>query len=80
MRFVEGIGSEDDHFFDQWERKYGKESVISTTEEKCVHLWHGIWGKEVPAEFSDLVMKNRILRDELKEVYPNNGDFNSVKF
>ena len=80
MRFVEGIGSEDDHFFDQWERKYGKESVISTTEEKCVHLWHGIWGKEVPAEFSDLVMKNRILRDELKEVYPNNGDFNSVKY
>jgi glycosyltransferase involved in cell wall biosynthesis len=79
MRFVEGIGSEDDHFLDQWERKYGLGSIVSTTEEKCVHLWHGEWAKSVPSEFSDLVLKNRILRENLKWTYPNNGNFNSIK-
>lgn len=79
MRFVEGIGSEDDHFLDQWERKYGMGSVFSTTYEKCVHLWHGEWGRGVPSEFSYLVMKNRQLREDLRFTYPNNGDFNSVK-
>lgn len=76
VRFVEGIGSEDDHFLDQWERKYGLGSIVSTTKEKCVHLWHGEWTKQVPSEFNDLVIKNRILRDELRWIYPNNGNFN----
>lgn len=78
MRFVEGIGSEDDHFLDQWERKYGLGSIVSTTQEKCVHLWHGEWGKAVPSEFSPLILKNRILREELKWIYPNNGNFNTI--
>jgi glycosyltransferase involved in cell wall biosynthesis len=80
MRFVEGIGSEDDHFLDQWERKYGNGSIISTTEEKCVHLWHGEWGHKVPSEHAPLIMKNRILRDNLKWIYPNDGDFNKIKY
>lgn len=78
VRFVEGIGSEDDHFFDQWERKYGIGSVLSTTMEKGVHLWHGEWAKAVPDHLQEHVTVNRKLRNSLNNTYPNNGDFSSV--
>jgi hypothetical protein len=80
VRFVEGIGSEDDHFLDQWERKYGMGSVLSTTDEKGIHLWHGEWGRQVPTELNYFVEKNSNLREQLKFIYPNNGDFYSIKF
>lgn len=78
IRFVEGIGAEDDHFLDQWERKYGLGSVLSTTEEKGVHLWHGEWGKSVPQHLNMFIEKNRDLRNQLSNCYPNNEDINSV--
>jgi hypothetical protein len=80
MGFVEGIGSEDDHFLDQWQKKYGNHSVLSTTEEKGVHLWHGEWGKSVPSHLNFLVSKNRQLREQLNSSYPNKGEFTTINF
>jgi hypothetical protein len=80
MNFVEGIGSEDDHFIDQWIRKYGRSSIISTIKDEGIHLWHGEWGKNVPSELNDLVSKNRDLRHNLHNSFPNNGDFNTIIF
>lgn len=80
MRFVEGIGSEDDHFLDQWIRKYGRNSIISTIKDEGIHLWHGEWGKGVPSELNELVIKNRNLRSNLNNTFPNNEDFNTIIF
>jgi hypothetical protein len=80
VRFMEGIGSEDDHLLDQWRRRYGPDSVHTLLEEHGVHLWHGEWGKSVPAHLAGWVDKNAALRKSLSGTYPNNGDFWSIKY
>jgi hypothetical protein len=80
IRFLKAIGSEDDHLMDQWRRKYGSDHVRTLIEEEGVHLWHGEWGKMVPQEYWPWVEKNTQLRRDLSNTYPNNGDFESIKY
>lgn len=80
VRFNDGIGSEDDHLMDQWRRKYGSVNVQSVVEEKGVHLWHGLRGKELPPEDLPFVYKNVQLRQKLKREFPNGGLFTTVLY
>jgi len=79
MLFLDGIGSEDDHFLDQWRRHYGN-YVETLMGHKGIHLWHGEWGKGVPQELYGWVNKNASLRKDLDKILPNKGDFASIKF
>lgn len=80
VRFMNGIGSEDDHMMDQWRRKYGADNVITLLEEEGVHLWHGEWGKGVPQQYYPWVNLNAQLRQTLQNTPPNNGDFGSIQW
>lgn len=80
IRFLGGIGSEDDHLMQQWRRKYGDVSVVTLLHHAGVHLWHGEWGKRVPQNLFEWVHKNGKLKKELSNTYPNNGDFDSIKY
>lgn len=80
VRFLDGIGSEDDHFLDQWRKCYGAEYVKSLVNHHGVHLWHGEWGKGVPSELNKWVNQNANLRTALSNVYPNDGNFLKINY
>ena len=80
IRFGGGIGSEDDHFLDQWRRKYGRDHVITLLEEHGLHMWHGGFSAGVPQHLYHHVNYNASLRRSLSSTYPNGGNFHSVNY
>lgn len=73
-RFMDGIGSEDDHFLYQWRKHYGTSSVLTLLDAKCVHLYHGGMASGpsgVPSELHKWVMRNANLYKMIKEETPN---------
>jgi glycosyltransferase involved in cell wall biosynthesis len=80
MRFLQGIGSEDDHMMDQWRRKYGTDKVMTLEDEHGVHLYHGEWGRgHIPQQLHPYIHLNAQLRKLLHNTYPNNGNFGNIK-
>jgi len=80
VRFLNSVGSEDDHMMDRWRAVYGENNVVTLLEEEGVHLWHGEWGKGVPAHLYTWVDVGVNLRNSLKHINPNDGKFNSIKW
>jgi len=75
VRFSDGIGSEDDHFLDQWRRKYGNDKVVSLIHLHGVHLHHGGFSDGVPPALNYFIELNGRLRNSLKTTFPNDGNF-----
>jgi glycosyltransferase involved in cell wall biosynthesis len=80
LRFGSGIGSEDDHFLDQWRRRYREQNVITLLEEEGLHMWHSGFSAGVPKELYHHVDRNAYLRTALANTYPNNGHFYSIVY
>lgn len=80
LRFNQGIGSEDDHFLDQWRRKYGRGNVFTLLEEHGVHMWHGGFSAGVPQHLYNHVDRNARLRKALANEFPNGGNFESIDY
>jgi hypothetical protein len=80
MRFVNHIGSEDNHFLERWRKKHGDHNVITFISENGVHLWHGRWGREAPHYALEDIKAGASLHKKLKRVDPNNGKFHTVIF
>lgn len=80
MRFLPGIGSEDDHLMDQWRRRYGQDKVLTLEDEHGVHLYHGEWGRgHIPQNLHPYIHLNAQLRKMLHRTYPNGGRFEVIK-
>ena len=72
-RFVErGVGFEDDHFLQQWRRRYGDDSTFTLYEHEGVHLWHGgVTTNPVSPNIKTLIEANVNLGKQLANTYPN---------
>lgn len=80
IKFGGGIGSEDDHFLDQWRRKYGRGNVVTLLEEHGLHMWHGGFSAGVPQHLYHHVNHNSALRKALANEFPNGGRFDSIVY
>ncbi len=80
-RFSSSIGSEDNDFLDKWKRQYGEGSSVSLLDSPVVHLYHGGFAQPprdgvprgVPVEFYSWVEEGVKLKEQLKNVMPNEG-------
>lgn len=79
-RFMDGIGSEDDHFLSWWKRNYGKDNFIPLLDSIAVHLYHGGMAESpdkgpvgVPPSLYRWVDQNVRLRESLEDTPPNQG-------
>jgi hypothetical protein len=72
-RFISSYGSEDDHFFKQYQRMYGYSSRV-TLFKTLLHLYHSELGNGVvPRHLYPAMMQGQQLHRELKDTYPNEG-------
>ena len=74
-RFVSSaIGSEDDHFLKQWQRKFGKESRVTFLDCRVAHLYHSEEGNGyISREMIPYIEEGQRMAKELRKVYPNEG-------
>ena len=79
-RFIQGVGSEDEHFLSAWKKEYGTESFVPLVDSPVCHLYHGGMAESpdkgpvgVPPHLYPWVKKNEILRKQLSNVLPNTG-------